>query len=216
MTSSVSGSCEHRQRDVFWAPRSWRLRHLLQPSGRPRPLFRHSLQLLRGNQRRDDGSDSEKHSVRPSGGAGANRVKTTHIQINTFGCKVLRRLMHERLCGVFDTFVIWWKLSVLHYYGSYSQCIWSFGGNWKCSLWHSSIIEKELRRICISLNSFYKPWYAYGNFSGLSECLKDQMLFQLPFVCIYCVQIWSGFGLLNKTCYHMSPQSYRPPSDLTF
>ncbi len=42
----LTGALQHRQCDVFWTAGSRRLRSLLQPTARPRPLLRHRLQLL--------------------------------------------------------------------------------------------------------------------------------------------------------------------------
>lgn len=72
---SPSGACEHRQRDVFRAPRSWRLRCLLQPPGRPRPLLHHRLQLLRGDACRDISCHSEGHLVWSTGATAAYCVE---------------------------------------------------------------------------------------------------------------------------------------------
>lgn len=70
-----SGACEHRQRDVFRATRSWRLRHLLQPPGGPRPLLHHRLQLLRGDACRDISSHPEGHLVSATGATAAYCVE---------------------------------------------------------------------------------------------------------------------------------------------
>lgn len=70
-----SGAGEHGQRDVFWAPRSWRLRHLLQPPVRPRPLLHHRLQLLRGDKRRNVSRHPERHVVSATGTTAAYCVE---------------------------------------------------------------------------------------------------------------------------------------------
>lgn len=75
-----AGTHQYRQRDVFRAARSRRLRRVLQPAGGPRPLRRHRLQLLRGDQRRDNGSHSEGNAVRPAGAAAAYRVELLQQQ----------------------------------------------------------------------------------------------------------------------------------------
>lgn len=78
-----AGACEHRQRAVFRAPGSRRLRRLLQPPGGSRPLLRHGFQLLRGDERRDFSSHSEAHPVRPAGAAAAYCVELTPRQTTT-------------------------------------------------------------------------------------------------------------------------------------
>lgn len=70
-----SGACEHRQRDVFRATCSRRLRYLLQPPGGSRPLLHHCLQLLRGDACRDVSSDREGHLVSVTGAAAAYCVE---------------------------------------------------------------------------------------------------------------------------------------------
>lgn len=70
-----SGARQHGQRDVFRATRSGRLRHLLQPPGRPRPLLHHRLQLLRGDTCRDTSSHPEGHLVSAAGATAADCVE---------------------------------------------------------------------------------------------------------------------------------------------
>lgn len=60
---------------MFRAPRSWWLRYLLQPSGRPRPLLHHCLQLLRGDQRGEPGSGPKGHAGSAPGAAAAWSVE---------------------------------------------------------------------------------------------------------------------------------------------
>lgn len=75
LSFAPSGAGEHRQRDVFRAPRSRRLRNLLQPPGGPRPLLHHRLQLLRGDARRDASSHPEGNLVSATGAARAYCVE---------------------------------------------------------------------------------------------------------------------------------------------
>lgn len=74
-SSPPSGPCQHGQRDVFRPARSRRLRHLLQPAGRPRALLHHRLQLLRGDARRDVSRHAEGHPVPAAGAPSAPLVE---------------------------------------------------------------------------------------------------------------------------------------------
>ena len=71
LSLSPPGACQHRQRDVLRAARSRRLRRLLQPPGRPRPLLHHRLQLLRGDACRDISRHPEGHFVSATGAPAA-------------------------------------------------------------------------------------------------------------------------------------------------
>lgn len=120
------GACQHRQRDVFRPAGSRRLRRLLQPPGRPRPLLHHSLQLLWGDQRRDVGPDPEGHLVPPGGATAAYCVEllpvlqrrarsASHGTLNTI---FLERRFVRRLVLQMNVFVVFGHTAL----NSWVQC----------------------------------------------------------------------------------------------